>query len=98
MGEFLHFRKMITPTIITVVFWILVGIIVIAGLIALFAGNTGSDRFGGFLLLILGPLFVRVYCEILIVIFKMHEALRAIEANTRGTAPTTQTVPLLPQS
>jgi hypothetical protein len=58
------------------------------GLILLLAGNNNGVRVLGLLYLIVGPLFVRVYCEILIVIFKMHESLVAIQHNTAPNAGT----------
>jgi len=36
----------------------------------------------GLIYLIVGPLFVRVYCELLIVIFKMNDTLGVIARNT----------------
>ena len=91
MNEFLSFRKMITPLLIQVIFWIGVGLCVIAGLIGIVRG-AGADFGGGTLVLeglltlILGPLFVRIYCELLIVIFRIHEDLVAIRKGWAGSA------------
>jgi len=74
MSDFLSFRKMITTLIIQVIFWLGVVAIVLAGLVALADG-----RAGGLLLIIFGPLFWRIYCEILIVIFRMNETLTEIK-------------------
>lgn len=79
MGEFLSFRKMITPIIIQILFWIGVVATVVGGL-GLMIGGQG---FGGLLFLLLGPLFVRVYCEILILFFRMNETLTEIKNNTQ---------------
>lgn len=79
-GDFLTFNKMITPTIIQILFWILAGLVIILGLIGIVNGATsnfagGSQVLGGLLLLLLGPVVIRVYCEILIVVFRMNETL-----------------------
>ncbi|MBO8168798.1 MAG: DUF4282 domain-containing protein [Thermoanaerobacteraceae bacterium] len=83
MQDFINFNKMITPAIIKIIFWIGVGLSVLMGLGQILAGL--SMRFGGGLqvfiglgTLLVGPLFTRVYCEILIVLFKMHETLQQI--------------------
>jgi hypothetical protein len=64
---------MITPVIIQVVFWILVAIVVISGLFSL-----GDNFLYGLLMIILGPIVVRIYAEILIVLFKMNDWLAEI--------------------
>jgi hypothetical protein len=71
--DILKFRKMITPVIIQVVFWILVAIVVISGLFSL-----GDNFLYGLLMIILGPIVVRIYAEILIVLFKMNDWLAEI--------------------
>jgi hypothetical protein len=81
--DFLTFKKMITPTIIQILFWVLAGLAIILGLVGILKGATsnfggGSQVLGGLLMLVLGPIAVRVYCEILIVIFRMNETLGEI--------------------
>jgi hypothetical protein len=78
MSELFSFRKMITPTVIQIIFWILIAVNVIAA-IALIARGSALI---GLIWLVVGPLIVRVYCEILIVVFRMHEALETISQNT----------------
>jgi hypothetical protein len=86
MGDFLAFRRMITPIIIQIVFWIGVVACVVGGFVVMFVielpGPKGQQFFSGLALLLLGPLVVRVYCEILIVIFRMNESLTDIRNNT----------------
>ena len=87
MNDLLAFRKMITPTVIQVVFWIGVVICVLAGIIGIISGvagtrGGGAQVLGGLLTLILGPLFVRIYCELLIIIFRIHDRLTEIRDNT----------------
>lgn len=80
LGDVLNFNKMITPLIIKILFWIGIGISVLVGLITLISGLTATIGGGfqvilGLIILIIGPLTARVYCELLIVIFKIHESL-----------------------
>lgn len=84
LKEFMRFDKMITPSIIKIIFWIGVGISILSGLILIFTGLT--TRFGGgpqvlmgLLVVVLGPLFARIYCELLIIFFKIHETLVEIK-------------------
>ena len=45
---------------------------VIGGLVLLIAGHGAGAKLAGLFELVLGPIFVRVYCEVLIVVFKIH--------------------------
>jgi uncharacterized protein DUF4282 len=80
MGDFLRFETMITPVVIEVIFWIAVAVAVIAGILTMTRG--GWAVLGGFLILILGPIVARIYCEILIIFFRINDHLRAIQHNT----------------
>lgn len=86
MEDFLKFRKMITPVIIQILFWIGVAGSVLGGLIVIATsfgryGSGAAGFLGGLLMLVLGPVFVRVYCEILILLFKINESLVDIKEN-----------------
>ena len=80
MQDYLTFRKMITPLVIQIVFWLLAGLCVLAGLLAMMAGANAA-RGGGYLVIqglltiFVGPLIVRIYCELLIVIFSINDTL-----------------------
>ncbi len=80
MKDFLTFKKMITPMIIQVLFWIGVAVVVIGGFISMFS-------YGGFwrglLMVLLGPIFVRLFTELLIVTFSINDSLRIIKNNTK---------------
>jgi hypothetical protein len=58
-------------------------IAVIGGLVLLFRGGSGTVV--GLIWIVVGPLVARVYCEILIVIFRINETLTDIRDNTRPT-------------
>ncbi|GGJ89967.1 hypothetical protein GCM10007063_10770 [Lentibacillus kapialis] len=84
MNEFLSFDKMLTPTIIKIVFWIGIVFSVLSGLGMMVTGANsvvggGFQVIMGLLIIIVGPLLTRVYCELLIIFFKMHESLQEIK-------------------
>jgi hypothetical protein len=74
MKSLFFFDKMITPKIITFIYWILLVAVVIGGIVNMFSGRF----FMGLLGIPLGALFARIWCELLIVMFKMNEALQAM--------------------
>ena len=74
MGDFVVFRRMLTPILIQVFFWIGLIVIVLAGL-----GLVADGRaYFGIPLILGGPILFRVYCEILIVVFRINETLTDI--------------------
>lgn len=81
MNEFLAFRKMITPVIIQIVFWIGVVACLIGGLISL-----GQGDVAGIFVMLIGPVVVRIYCELIIVAFRLLDTMQKIEQNTAGKA------------
>ncbi len=82
MKDVLFFEKMITPKIITFVYWLLLLGAVVAALGTMFGGY-GGFTLGKFLLGIVcavsGAVGARIWCELLIVLFKMNEALQEIK-------------------
>lgn len=93
MRDFLAFRTMVTPVIIQVLFWIGVILCLITGAIMVIYGVTqvqgGQEHYlwKGVLLFVLGPLGVRVYCEILIIFFRINETLTEIKHAMGQPAP-----------
>lgn len=89
--DWLSFRRMLTPILIKILFWINIAICVFAGLgniIMSFDSYRGGEQFFmGLMILILGPLFIRVACELLIVIFKMNESLSEISSKLDQEGP-----------
>jgi hypothetical protein len=85
MRDFWAFRTMVTPIIIQILFWIGVITCLITGAIMViygathFHGGQGQYLWKGVLLFVLGPLGVRVYCEILIIFFRINETLTEIK-------------------
>ena len=74
--DFHAFRIFITPKVMPVVFWIGVGIAVIRGILTVVEGAVAGDGqavFSGLVTLFLGPLFVRILCELVMVFFREKE-------------------------
>lgn len=76
MKKVLFFDSMITPKIITMVYWLLLAGVVLAGIGSMFFGY-GGVTFGKFLwavmFVVMGAIGARIWCELLIVLFKIHE-------------------------
>jgi hypothetical protein len=73
---------MITPIIIQVICYILMAIVAILGLCIIVAGDMipgGGGAGMGILVLILGPLVIRIYAELIIVLFRINETLTEIK-------------------
>ena len=91
MNEYLTFRKFITPMIIQIIFWVGVVAIVLLSLMAIAAGlgsyGGGQIVLGGLLYLVLGPLFWRIWCELMLIIFRIHDELH--QMRTGRPAPET---------
>lgn len=95
--DYLMFRRMITPMIIQVIFWLLVGLVVLGGLIGLVASIwiMVSEDFGiglGLVLthlvwIVLMPILIRIYCELVILFFRMNETLTDIKQTLSANRP-----------
>ena len=82
MLDFIMFRKMITPIIIQIICYILMAVMAILGLSIIVAGDMvpGGGGVGmGLLVLILGPLIIRIYAELIIILFRINETLTEIK-------------------
>ncbi len=87
MKDFLLFRRMVTPYIIMFIFWLLVILLVIGLIITtvgVLASKNNSNSIVGICLawpigLPLGILVIRIYCELLILFFRMNETLTEIK-------------------
>lgn len=71
--SFFKFDRMITPRIIEIIFIIGLVLTVIAGLAVM-----SESIVAGVLIILVGPLMIRINCELIIVVFKIHEALQDI--------------------
>lgn len=77
MKEIFFFDNMLTPKIIVVIYWVMLLSWLFTGLGLIF----GAHRvLGGLLAIIFGAVGARVFCELLIVMFKMNEALQDLRS------------------
>jgi predicted Zn finger-like uncharacterized protein len=86
LGEYLTFRKMVVPVIIQAIFWLLVGLIILAALIYVIMAAISGVGMAIIIALagaIIGVpvyiLIIRIYCELLIVVFRMNSTLTDIK-------------------
>ena len=86
MSEWLRFRQFITPTVVQILFWFGIAFSIIAGLSMLVAGEEAGDRVAGLVVLVIGPLIVRVYSELIILMFRIYDELRAMRKDKIGGA------------
>ena len=81
MKDILFFDNMLTPKIITFVYWLLLLVAVVSGIGAMFTGYSGVT-FGSFIMgigiVIAGAVGARIWCELLIVLFKINENIKKI--------------------
>ena len=78
--KYLFFDDMLTPKLITIVYWLALLSIVIGGIGSMFApfGFSFMNLLRGLFFMGFGALMVRIGCETMIVLFKMNEALQVI--------------------
>jgi hypothetical protein len=80
--ELLFLNKMILPSIITLIYWVVSAVVTIlllvSGLNIIMLGQTLAGLLIILLGIPLGILSVRLYCEILVVIFKINNNLQKI--------------------
>jgi hypothetical protein len=80
LNKYLTLDQLITPTIIMVIYWIGIVLIILGALGSMFAGL--GAFFFGIIGAIIGLILWRVWCEIMLVLFRVHEDLRQIARNT----------------
>ena len=74
MKAFLNYEYMITPGILKIISYIGAVIAVIAGLFTAFT----ADLVGGLAVAVGGPIVLRIYAELMLVIFELHKEVRKI--------------------
>jgi len=73
MKQFINYETMITPGIVKVLSWIGMVVALIVGLLGITV-----DPLTGIGTAILGPVAVRIYAEIVLIIFEIHKTLTQI--------------------
>ncbi len=72
------FDAMLTPKIITFVYWIILFFVVISGLGTMFSGMGLHGFLMGLVIIVIGGVFSRIWCELLIVLFKINDNLKKV--------------------
>ncbi len=88
MNDFLTFKKMITPIAIHILFWIGVGVCVIMGITMIAAASQfgrAPSVVSGLIVLFVGPIAVRVACELIVVVFGIYDRLKEISNLGEGS-------------
>jgi len=84
--DVIFFDAMLTPKIITIVYWLLLVFVLLSGLGSIFLYGAANITFGGFikgiLITIGGAVAARIWCELMIVFFKIHDHVQKI-ANSK---------------
>ena len=84
-GDYFSFRRMITLQVIQVVYFIVAGLITLGGLAALFSGDgmmaglIPGGAFMGLILLIFANILWRMWCELIIVFFRINSTVSDIK-------------------
>jgi hypothetical protein len=82
MQKFFFFDSMLTPKILTFVYWILCLVAIISGITYMFVAGWNGPTFWSFIqglfIIAFGVVGSRIWCELLIVIFKINDNLRTI--------------------
>ena len=74
MKAFLNYEYMITPGVLKILSYIAAVVAVIIGLFTTFT----ADPITGIATTVLGPIVVRIYAELMLVIFEVHKELKKI--------------------
>ena len=77
MNDFITFDKLLTPSLIHVLFWIGTASMVIPSLMIL-----PHSFLSGIVGIIVAPVFMRVMCETVLVLFRINDALQEIKEKT----------------
>lgn len=80
LQDLLFFKKFITPSVLTFIFWILVIFSVLGGVFAIISGNFIQ----GLLVAIGAPIYLRISFELIAVIFNINSNLQKI-ADSKDT-------------
>ncbi len=77
MQDLLGFDKMVTPIVIRVLYFLGLLVVLITGVGTLFSGGL-RGIVAGLAILVIGAIMVRVYSELLILLFRIHDNLVSI--------------------
>lgn len=81
MKNMFFFESMLTPKIITIVYWLLLLASLITGIVSMFSGYQGLTFLSfifGIVTIAAGALGARIWCELMIVLFKINSNLQKL--------------------
>ena len=73
MKAFFNYEYMITPGILKILSYVAAVVVFIMGIFAL-----GADAITGISMIVLGPIVVRIYAELMLIVFEVHKELKKI--------------------
>ncbi len=84
LRDYMSFRNMVTPRIIELLFLISIFVSIVSGLYVIFVKNSivinvNYKTLIGLGLILIGPIISRIYCEVLILFFRMNETLTELK-------------------
>ncbi len=81
----LFFETMLTPKVVTLVYWLLLVAAIVAGLGSMFYMGFQYMTFGSFVrgiaITVGGAIGARIWCELVIVLFKLNENVQRIASS-----------------
>ncbi|MBH0056109.1 DUF4282 domain-containing protein [Pseudoalteromonas sp. SWXJZ94C] len=77
MKDLFFFDSMITPKIITFIYWLILLATLVSGITAMFT-SYGGGFISGIGIIVFGAIGARVWCEFVIVLFKINSNLQKI--------------------
>lgn len=84
MKSLFFFDSMLTPKLLTALYWLLLLSVFVSGLGAMFSGYQGVTTqtfFLGIATMLGGALIARIWCELMIVLFKINDNLQVLRDN-----------------
>ena len=90
--DLLFFEKMITPMVVTYLYWLGILGSFISGLIIIFTDFSFGSLLSGIIFFIFGVICSRVFYELVIILFKIHEKLTVVADNVDIKEKTVTTV------
>jgi|TARA_R100000008_G_C3586433_1_gene172757 hypothetical protein len=76
MKTFLNYEYMITPGVLKILSYIGMLVVVIMGIMTL-----SVDSITGISMIVLGPIAVRIYAELMLVVFEIHKELKKMNGH-----------------
>ncbi len=82
--KFLFFNEMLTPSLVRLAYWLCLLAIAWTGLGHMFSGGFGHFV-EGIVYMATGAILARIVAELIMVLFKLHEKMDEVAANTKHT-------------